>query len=248
MHRVDFLGYPVDTPTMEEAIATIEGFISAGIPRYVVAINAAKLWRMERDQRLEKVVRGASLLIPEKALVIGGSILRLPIRHHVGGSMLLEAFLPVAERQGYRIYLLGAKPDVSVRLIGKLRQEYPRLQIVGWHHGYLSSDEERGVTEEIHRLRPDALFVAMGTPKQEFWIANHLQALGVPVCMGVGGGFDVLSGAKKDAPDWVRAVAMEWLYRLLQDPKNLGKRYLISIPWFLQKVFRARFQELLSRG
>jgi N-acetylglucosaminyldiphosphoundecaprenol N-acetyl-beta-D-mannosaminyltransferase len=248
MHRVDFLGHPVDNPTMEEALATMEEFISAGVPRYIVAINASKLWRMEHDPLLEAVVRGASLLIPEKAIVTGSSILGLPIRHHVGGSMLLEAFLPVAERNDYRIYFLGARPAVIERLINKVRQDYPRLQIAGWHHGYLSADDDRRVTEEIQKLHPDALFIAMGTPKQEFWIAEHIQTLCVPVCMGVGGSFDVLSGFKKDAPEWVRAIAMEWLYRLLQDPKNLWKRYLTAIPWFLHKVVRARLQDSLSRG
>jgi N-acetylglucosaminyldiphosphoundecaprenol N-acetyl-beta-D-mannosaminyltransferase len=248
MQRVDFLGHPVDNPTMEEALTAIEQFISAGAPRYIVAINAPKLWRMERDPQLQAVIRGASLLIPEKAIVIGSGILGLPVRHHVGGSMLLEAFLPVAERKGYRIYFLGAQPAVVERLVHRLRQDYPWLEIVGWHHGYLSADDDRRVTEEIQKLRPDALFIAMGTPKQEFWIAEHLHALRVPVSMGVGGSFDVLSGLKKDAPDWVRAIAMEWLYRLAQDPRNLWKRYLTTMPWFLKKVFRARLQELLSKG
>jgi len=119
--------------------------------------------------------------------------------------------------------------------------------MAGWHDGYLSDEDDRRVTDEIQRLRPDALFIAMGTPRQEFWIANHLQALGTPICMGVGGSFDVLSGLKRDAPGWVRAIAMEWLYRLVQDPKNLWKRYLTTMPWFLHKVFRARLQELFSK-
>ena len=155
----------------------------------------------------------------------------------------MKAFLPRAEENGYRLYFLGANREVLEQMICTLRPIYPRLQIVGGHHGYLSSADNLGVINEILQLHPDALFVAMGSPKQEFWIAKNLLQLGVPVCMGVGGSFDVLAGKKKDTPDWVRALSMEWFYRLVQDPTNLWRRYLITIPWFLRKVLRARAQK-----
>lgn len=245
IHRVDFLGCPVDNLPMEVAVARLEDFIRERTPRHVAVINANKLWMMEKDPRVAEIVRGASLCVPEKAITIGSRILGLGVVHHIGGIMLLKAFLPRAAEKGYRIYFLGAKPDVLEKMIRVLRQIHPRLQIVGSHHGYLRSENNGTVAEEILRLSPDALFVAMGSPKQEFWIAEHLPHLCVPVCMGVGGSFDVLAALKKDAPDWVRALAIEWLYRLLQDPRNLWRRYLITIPWFLRKVLRARSQKLI---
>jgi N-acetylglucosaminyldiphosphoundecaprenol N-acetyl-beta-D-mannosaminyltransferase len=244
--RADFLGCPVDNLSLEQAVAKLEEFIHEGTPHHVAVINANKLWLMERNPEVAEAVRTASLIVPEKAIVIGSRMLGIPVRYHVGGIMLLKAFLPRAEEKGYRLYLLGAKPEIAKRLIGKLNQTYPRLQIVGWHHGYWTANDDSAVTREILQARPNALFVAMGSPKQDLWIAEHLLQLGVPVCMGVGGSFDVLAGVKKDAPDWVRTLALEWFYRLIQDPKNLWRRYLVTIPWFLGRVLRARTRKSFS--
>lgn len=231
---------------MGQALSRIEEFIHAGVSRHVAVINANKLWLMSRDSKLAEIVHSASLILPEKAIVLGSRVLGLGVKDHIGGIMLVKALLPLAEIRGYRIYFLGAKPTVMERLSSQLRQFYPALRIAGLHHGYLSSDTQRAVVESIHKLRPDVLFVAMGTPKQEHWIAEHLSMLNVPVCMGVGGSFDVLAGVKRDAPHWVRALAIEWLYRLIQDPKNLWKRYLITMPWFLKRVFLERGRRIFS--
>ncbi len=235
-NRVEFLGCPVDNLSMEEAVATLERYIEAGEPRQIAVINANKLWQMERNPRLATAVRGASLFIPEKAAVIGSRLLGLEVRHHIGGVMLLKRFLPRAAEKGYRLYFLGAQAAVIDTMVSRLRSMHPTLQIVGWHHGFFATDEEVVLAKNIAALRPDALFVALGSPKQEFWISQHFFALGVPVCMGVGGSFDVLAGIKRDAPAWIRALAMEWLFRLVQDPRNLWRRYLITMPWLLRKV------------
>lgn len=225
----------------------METFIREGVPRHIAVINANKLWLMEKDPKVPEVVQEASLFVPEKAVVMGISAIGLGKAHHVGGIMLLKAFLPRAEERGYRLYFLGAKPSVVERMVRVLRDTFPKLQIVGSHHGYLNPSDDKVLVEQILHLRPHALFVAMGTPKQEFWIAEHMTRLGVPVCMGVGGSFDVLAGIKNDTPDWVRVLAMEWFYRLIQDPKNLWRRYLITIPWFVGKVLRERVRKSFSR-
>lgn len=245
--RVDFLGCPIDNLSIPQAVAKMEEFIREGRPQHVIVINANKLWLMERNPSLAEVVRRASLFLPEKAIVVGSYLLGLPVNQHAGGIMVLKAFLPRAEENGYRIYFLGAKPRLIDRMIANLRQIHPRLQIVGWHHGYMSPADSEEVCRDIQRLHPDALFVAMGTPKQEFWIVEHQPQFQVPLCMGVGGSFDVLAGLKRDAPNWVRGLAMEWFYRLVQDPRNLWRRYLTTIPWYLRKVLCARARTLLSR-
>jgi N-acetylglucosaminyldiphosphoundecaprenol N-acetyl-beta-D-mannosaminyltransferase len=246
-NRVEFLGCPVDNLSMREAVHKLEDFIHQGLPHHVAVINANKLWRMEKDSSIAKAVLTASLFIPEKAVVIGCRILRLNVKHHIGGIMLLKAFLPRAEEKGYKIYFLGANSEVLEKMIGVLRLRYARLRIVGWHDGYFTVQEEPAINREIKELCPDVVFVALGTPKQELWIAEHSVPLGIPVCMGVGGSFDVLAGLKKDAPDWIRTVALEWLYRLLQDPKNLWKRYLITMPWLLKKVLSVKMNNIISR-
>jgi N-acetylglucosaminyldiphosphoundecaprenol N-acetyl-beta-D-mannosaminyltransferase len=232
---------------MEETLDTIEEFICQGKPRQIVPVNAAKLWRMERDPRLKRIVETAALIIPEKAIVMASRVLGSPLKAHVGGITLLKRLLPVAASHGYRVYFLGARPEVVGGMVETLRRAYPALRICGWRDGYFGRDQSAAVAERIREARPDLLFVALGTPTQEYWIAEHLAELGVPVCMGVGGSFDVLAGLKKDAPDWVRALALEWLYRLAQDPRNLWKRYLITIPWFCTRVFSWRARQLLAR-
>ena len=236
VNRVEFLGCPVDNLSMEEALQTLDHYIETGEPHHVAVVNANKLWRIEQDERLRTAVLGATLFIPEKAVVIGSRLLGLDVQHHIGGIMLLKAFLPRAEEKGHRIYFLGARPDVLARMVSIVQAAYPRLQIVGWNDGFFTEKDDPILTDEIVRLHPDALFVALGSPKQETWISDHLPRIGVPLCMGVGGSFDVLAGIKKDAPNWIRAMAMEWLFRLVQDPKNLWKRYLITMPWLLRRV------------
>jgi N-acetylglucosaminyldiphosphoundecaprenol N-acetyl-beta-D-mannosaminyltransferase len=232
---------------MSEAVATLEEFIQYGGPHHVAVINANKLWLMEKDARIKRILQEAALVVPEKTVVIGGRILGTDVLHHVGGIMLLKAFLPRAQEKGYRLFFLGAKPEIVKQMVETLTRTYPGLQIAGWEHGYWRDSEAGEVEQKILQAKPDIVFVAMGTPKQELWITEHLPRIGVPVCMGVGGSFDVIAGLKKDAPPWVRAIAMEWLYRLMQDPRNLWKRYLITIPWFLRRVLGERFKKSFAR-
>jgi N-acetylglucosaminyldiphosphoundecaprenol N-acetyl-beta-D-mannosaminyltransferase len=247
MSRVDFLGCPVDAQTMAGAVNKLEEFIRDGTSHHVAVTNANKLWLIERDPQLGQILHDASLVLPEKAIVVGGKILGIPVGDHIGGIMLMKAFLDRAQDSGYRLFFFGAKPQIVERMINHLRTTHPRLQVAGWQHGYVQGEEAALLPQRIRSSRPDVLFVAMGTPKQEFWITQHLAELGVPVCMGVGGSFDVIAGLKKDAPSWVRAVAMEWLFRLFQDPRNLMQRYMLTIPWFLRKVLHARFKKSFPR-
>jgi N-acetylglucosaminyldiphosphoundecaprenol N-acetyl-beta-D-mannosaminyltransferase len=247
MKEIRVLNCPVHSLSFQEAIGVIEGFIASGRPHQIVPVNAAKLWRMERDARLRQIVESAALIVPEKAIVMASRALGWPVEAHIGGITLLKRLLPVAAARGYRVYFLGARREVLERMIPRLQSEYPDLQIAGWRDGYFAASEEAAVAAEIRASRPDLLFVALGTPKQEYWIARNLAQLGVPAVMGVGGSFDVLSGLKKDAPEWVRALALEWLYRLAQDPRNLWKRYLITIPWFCARVAAARARRVFAQ-
>ena len=242
MTRMDVLGSPVDSLDMQEALERIDGYIAAGGAHQVLVTNANKLWQIGRDAHLAEIARAADLVIPEKAVVVGAALLGTPLKAHVGGSMLAMALLPHSERKGHSIFFLGARPAVAEALIKKVRSDHPGLRIAGYHHGYFLPDGEQTLLSEIRRARPDVLLVALGSPLQEHWIHAHASELGVPVSIGVGGTFDVIAGIKKDAPRWARSCAMEWLYRLAQDPKNLWKRYLTTIPWFLTAILRERLR------
>lgn len=242
MTRMDVLGFPVDSLDMREALDRTDDYIAAGGAHQVLVTNANKLWCMRRDVRLAEIARAADLVIPEKAVVMGAALLGTPLKAHVGGSMLAMALLPHSEKKGHSIFFLGARPATVEALIKKVRRDHPALPIAGYHHGYFLPDGEPALLSRIRRARPDVLLVALGSPLQEYWIHAHASELGVPVSIGVGGTFDVIAGIKKDAPRWVRGCAMEWLYRLAQDPKNLWKRYLTTIPWFLAAILRERLR------
>jgi N-acetylglucosaminyldiphosphoundecaprenol N-acetyl-beta-D-mannosaminyltransferase len=237
--RTQLLGYPVDSLNIRDAVSVVDTFVRKGGIHHIVAINANKLWLAEQVPALKKIVREAELVIPEYAAVWGCRFLGKPLKAHVGGIMLLKALLPWLESEQLPTYFLGAKPMVLERMKAKIRAMHPHLVIAGMRSGYFDTDQEREIIDEINRSKAAILFVAMGTPRQELWIERHRHDLAVRVVMGVGGSFDVLAGVKKDAPSWIRHGG-EWLYRLIQDPKNLWKRYLTTNPWFVYRVLRER--------
>jgi len=242
MKRENFLGYPVDSVSMEEALSWISSSISSKGTKTIAVINANKLWQAHNDIELSSFIQKADLVIPEYAVVWGASKFGIELTH-IGGIMLIKAFLLFAQKNGIRPYFLGANDYVVQKMANKIKLDYPDLPIAGCHHGYLSDDavmEE--VTHDLINTQPDILFVAMGSPKQEY-LMNQLRAkLNIPVLMGVGGSFDVLAGDKKDAPIWARSKGFEWLYRISQDPLNISywRRYLITNTWFVWEVLKAK--------
>jgi N-acetylglucosaminyldiphosphoundecaprenol N-acetyl-beta-D-mannosaminyltransferase len=237
--RSSLMSLPVDSLTMQEAINCVGRCLQGRDFHHVIAINANKLWLSERNSELKEILRRAELLIPEYAVVWACQVLRRPLRGHIGGVMLLKELLPWLDKERFPVYFLGAKPEVLELLKARLQAQYPKLVIAGMHSGYFQFSQEKEIVESINHSGAALLFVAMGSPRQEFWIERNRKDLQVRVAMGVGGSFDVVAGIKKDAPGWVRHGG-EWLYRLLQDPRNLWKRYLKTNPWFVYRVLRER--------
>lgn len=239
MSRQTFLGYVVDSLTMAEAIECVCELVREPRPHMITALNANKLWQMAHNERLREIVANSDLVIPEYAVVWGAAQLGQPLRGHIGGVMLLQALLPVMAERKLRPFFLGARPAVVQAMAGRLKRDFPTLEIAGYHDGYFRENEDK-VLCQIAESKPDVLVVALGTPAQEYWIADHQERLRVPVAMGVGGSFDVISGFRKDAPNWARSKGLEWLYRLSQDPRAYWKRYLVTNTWFLWQVLKAK--------
>jgi N-acetylglucosaminyldiphosphoundecaprenol N-acetyl-beta-D-mannosaminyltransferase len=238
--RISILGSPVDSLTMAEALAWVEAVVAArSAPALVIAMNAYKYRQVSRDPRLRQIVTAADLVIPEYATVWASRVLGTPVKAHIGGIMLFMALLDDAGSRGYRMFFLGARPPVIEAMVSRLKRERPALQIAGWHHGYFRGREDQ-IVDTVRQSRADILFAALGTPYQEYWLSDNLQHLAVPVALGVGGSFDVVAGAKRDAPTWARGHGLEWLYRLWQEPRAYWKRYLVANPWFVYQVLRAR--------
>jgi N-acetylglucosaminyldiphosphoundecaprenol N-acetyl-beta-D-mannosaminyltransferase len=243
MDRIGFLGCPVDNLNMSDALDWMDRRIKARHPSMISVVNANKLWLMSKNPRLKKIVAESDLILSEWAVYWGAKRLGTPLKACVYGIALAQKSLQWAADKGYSIFFLGAKPEVIETLEIKLRRDFPELQVAGFQHGYLDSDESQKVINKIYRTEPDLLFVAMGSPKQEYWIMDHFGEIQVPVSIGIGGSFDVLAGLKRDTPSWARGRGLEWLYRLSQDPKAYWKRYLITNSWIIWKVSKAYFQK-----
>lgn len=235
--RIQVLGVPVDSITMQDALSTIESFIHSRLPHVVVALNAPKMWRMEADQHLREIVKNAALILPEKVLYAASRICGTPLRAYIGNDRLTKLLLPIAAAKQYRVFFLGSRPEVLEALVRNVKRLYPQIQISGTHDGFFSAMEADSVAQIIRNSRSELLFVGMGTPRQEYWMGEYAPRLGVPVIVGVGGTLDVLAGYKRDCPEWIRAVGAEWVYRLVEDPSGKAIRYLRALPWFLKAVF-----------
>jgi N-acetylglucosaminyldiphosphoundecaprenol N-acetyl-beta-D-mannosaminyltransferase len=236
--RIDFLGTPIDSVNMQDALERVDEFILARKPHHVLVTNANKFWLMGRDARLKAIAYRADLILPERAIAVCARILGMPLKDDVAGVAFAKELLSHCEKQGHSIYLLGATTEVQRCLLEMVRREYPGLKVAGSHDGYFLNDRNDAVLEDIRSKKPDVLIVAMGSPVQEYWIRENIDKdeMNVPVSVGVGGSFDVIAGLKKDAPQWVRKSGFEWLFRLLQDPKQYWRRYLRIVPYLIFAV------------
>ncbi|NLX05297.1 MAG: WecB/TagA/CpsF family glycosyltransferase [Phycisphaerae bacterium] len=204
---------------------------------FCVAINPEKIYRALHDPNLLDLLGRADMGICDGVgIVAAARILENARLARCTGVDLFMTLTAVAAEKGWRVFLLGASPDSNRSAYEKLLEKHPTIQIAGRRDGYFENSDE--VVEEINAARPDLLFVAMGSPKQEYWIHRHRGQLEVPFCMGVGGTFDVLSGKVKRAPRFFRKTGTEFLYRLIQEPKRWRRQVLL--PLFALRVFRAR--------
>ena len=236
--RVHFLGVTVDPWTMRDTVDEIGRRIESACFTQHVVINVAKLIAMRTDRTLRQAIEACEIINADgMGIVWGARALGLPIPERVAGVDLFLELLELASRHGYPIYIRGARPGVVELAVSKLQSKYPKLIIAGYHHGYFW-DDEPAMVEEIARSGATMLFVAITSPKKEQFITRHREKLGVKFVMGVGGTIDVVAGATKRAPLWMQRAGLEWFYRLLQEPRRMWKRYLVSntvYAWLLLK-------------
>jgi N-acetylglucosaminyldiphosphoundecaprenol N-acetyl-beta-D-mannosaminyltransferase len=238
MQRV--LGVEIDNLDMAQTVARVEQIIDAGgEPAQHVCVNVAKLMSMRDDPELRRIVAGCDLVSADGQPIVWASrLLGTPLPERVAGVDLMLGLLDLAARRGFRPYFLGARPEVLDEAMRRLAAQHPGLEMAGWQDGYFSEDEEAAVCANIRATRPDMLFVAMGSPKKEYFLAAHVDSLGVPFVMGVGGALDVAAGKARRAPVTWQRLGLEWLYRLLQEPRRLGRRYLTTNAGFVAVVAR----------
>jgi N-acetylglucosaminyldiphosphoundecaprenol N-acetyl-beta-D-mannosaminyltransferase len=230
-----FLGVHVCAYTYEQLVAKLMEDIDHNRKSFIVAINPEKIMKAQQDDRLRELLNQATYPIPDGVGVILASILKGGrIRSRVTGIDMMLRLCQEAAARGKKIFLYGAKPGVADEAKRRLEEMFPGIQIVGTMHGY--EKDEQVIKETINQSGADILFVALGSPTQEYWIVNHMHSLVPKVYQGVGGSFDVISGRLKRAPLLVQKLGLEWLYRLLKEPWR-WKRQLV-LPKFLIKAIR----------
>lgn len=237
--RFRLFGVPFDRVNLGEAVERVEGFIHAGIPRLVATSDTTALVRARTDAQWRSCYERADLVTADGAGIVWASrLLGAPLPERVTGIDLAQALCARAAVRGHRVFLLGAAPGVAEGAAIRLQRAYPGLRVVGTHHGYFETDRAPcPIVERIRRANPDLLFVGMGAPLQERWALAQRRALGVPVIMGVGGSFDVLSGRLLRAPHWMQRAGLEWAFRLCLEPRRLGRAMQIPVFfWWLLRL------------
>jgi N-acetylglucosaminyldiphosphoundecaprenol N-acetyl-beta-D-mannosaminyltransferase len=221
-----FLGVPIHLLTMEQTLTRVAEAMRRKRPLLHVAMNVAKFVNIRRDEELRADVFGADLVgVDGMGIVVGARLFGVRVPERVAGVDLMQNVLTLCAEQGFRPYLLGARPEVLETALAELRRRHPGLSIAGSHHGYFSSAEEPEIIEQIRAAHPDCLFVGMPTPRKERFMAAHRAALDVPFVMGVGGSIDILAGHVRRAPAIWQRCGVEWLYRVVQEPRRMWWRY-----------------------
>jgi N-acetylglucosaminyldiphosphoundecaprenol N-acetyl-beta-D-mannosaminyltransferase len=245
MNKITLLGCPIDTLSFDETLKKIEESIRKRKPIRHCAMNAAKIVKIQSDRKLREIVVSSDVISPDgQSIVWASRLLKKPLPERVTGIDLMQKLLVLASEKGYKVFLLGAKEEVTCELKEKLKKELPNLNLVGCRNGYFSKAEEEEIVKEINKKKPDILFVGMSSPQKEYWMSKYRSALKVPLCMGVGGSFDVLVGKTKRAPEWMQRVGLEWFYRFLQEPTRMWKRYLVTNTLFIFYLLKEKFLEL----
>lgn len=232
-------GIPVQAVTMPEVLERVDRAISTREKLDIGVVNAAKIVNMRKDKSLSDAVLSSGEIYADGMSVVWASrVLNQPLPERVAGIDLMLSILGQGRDRGYKVYCLGAKQSVLDVVVDTFRREFSGISIVGSHHGYFDSDDEKAIAHEIRDSDADILFVAMTSPKKEQFIARWSAVMNVPVVHGVGGSFDVVAGVVKRAPALWQSLGLEWLYRVIQEPRRLFMRYLITNTAFVVMVVR----------
>ncbi|MEK4406161.1 WecB/TagA/CpsF family glycosyltransferase [Sporosarcina sp. FSL K6-6792] len=231
------LGVQVNTENYDELIPKVFRNIEDKKKSLVVAINPEKLMKAKEDPGLKALLNRAEFQIPDGiGVIIASKLKKGSISSRITGIDMMDRIVREAARTGRTVFLYGAKPGVANKAAQQLKQTYPNLIVTGTQDGYESDTSK--VLETINKAKPDILFVAMGSPKQEQWIEQHRDNLYPTLYQGVGGSFDVLAGNVKRAPAAFQRLGAEWLYRLLKEPSRLKRQ--MNLPKFLFEVFKQK--------
>ena len=237
--RTDILGVGFDDLTMEEAVAKGAALVEAEGFHYAVTPNPEFLLTAKKDEPFRQVLHKADLVLADGiGVVYSAKILGRPLKGKVPGIDFAQRLLVWMAKHGKRLFLLGAKPGVAELAAANLKAAYPGLIVCGTHDGYFKEDAP--VVEEIRQSAADVVFVCLGAPKQELWMAQHGPETGARLMIGLGGALDVVAGVVERAPDVYQKLGLEWLHRLSKEPQRFGR--MVKLPLVLVDAAAARLR------
>jgi N-acetylglucosaminyldiphosphoundecaprenol N-acetyl-beta-D-mannosaminyltransferase len=237
--RRNLFGVGIDSLTMDETVDRCLGAVRTQGRLEVGVVNAAKLVTMRRDPRLGSAVAGCDLVVADgQAVVWASRLLRAPLPERVAGIDLFMRLLGAAEQEGFSVYFLGAEQHVLDEMTRQAALRFPALKVAGARHGYFDDSQQEEIADAVRDSGAQLLFLGMTSPKKEIFTAAHGRRTGVHVVHGVGGSFDILAGVTRRAPRTWQRLGLEWLYRLLQEPRRLARRYLTTNAAFVLMTAR----------
>lgn len=239
--RICILNTNIDVLTMKQTIKEVEKYIINKRQLHLMGVNADKINLLNTDKKLKKIVNECGIINADGAsVVLASKYLKMPLPERVAGIDLMQNLVNMSSQKGYSIYLLGAKQSVVETTVVKLKDTYKNINICGYRNGYFSEEEWEDIGKKIERSNPDIVFVGITSPQKEY-LVEYFQNMGLnSVFMGVGGSFDVISGNIPRAPKWMQKCNLEWLFRVMQEPKRLFKRYFVGNLKFIFAVRREK--------
>lgn len=240
--RIEILNTTIDVLNVQQTIDLVEKYIYTKTPLHLMGVNADKINEVNKNEKMREIVNSCGVINADGASVIMASkYLNRPLPERVAGVDLMQSLVAVSEKKGYSIYLLGAKQKVVEETGVVLQKRHPALKIAGIHNGYFKENEWPVISDELKVRKPDIVFVGITSPTKEYLI-EYLQNNGNnAVFMGVGGSFDVISGNIPRAPLWMQQANLEWLFRVMQEPKRLFKRYFVGNWKFISAIIKEKY-------
>jgi N-acetylglucosaminyldiphosphoundecaprenol N-acetyl-beta-D-mannosaminyltransferase len=238
--KVNILGVGISAIEMDQALAQIAHWVDTRERRYVSVCNVHTVMECQQDPKMRQAVNGASLATPDgMPLVWLGRAKSKRTVQRVYGPDLMIALCELSSQRGYSHYFYGGAEGVPELLAQNLTTHFPDLCVAGTYSPPfrpLTAEENAGIVDQINAVNPDVIWVGLGTPKQDLWMAAYRDRLQAPVLIAVGAAFDFHTGRKRQAPHWMQRTGLEWLFRLSSEPRRLWKRYLIYNPLFVTLV------------
>lgn len=231
MKKLNIAGVKIHCVDFSKTILKIEDFIRLKKPHQVITINPEFVVTAQKDKEFKNILNSADLALPDGiGVVLASKLLKGCVKERITGIDLIPEIVKLAQKKGFSIYFLGAEEDIAKKTVDILLKQYPKLKIAGAEAG---SPHDLDLVERIKRTKPDILFVAFGHPKQEKWIYKYKERLSIPVSIGVGGAFDFISKKVPRAPLWIQKMGLEWLYRLIKEPKRWKRQLKLIMFIFL---------------